>query len=150
MPFTPRVDFILFGGTGDLALRKLLPALYNRACDGDLLDSRILGVARESLTTDSYRARVREACAPFIEPERFRPEVFDAFVQRIDYVRVDANDGAPIGAANLTRDRHRRPTRSECRRSEKQSSDREQRNAHTRRYDQTHTKVPATGQKAGG
>ena len=45
------------GGTGDLAFRKLLPALYLRCRDGQIPpDARIVGAARGSMTTDAYRA----------------------------------------------------------------------------------------------
>ena len=43
-------DFVIFGGTGDLAVRKLLPALYLRDRDGQLTaDTRIIAVARAGL-----------------------------------------------------------------------------------------------------
>ena len=91
---TPRpVDFIFFGGTGDLAMRKLLPALYNRHRDGDLgTHSRIIGLAREELTREQYVKRVEENCSKFVARERFSPELFARFAQCLDYRRVDAKD----------------------------------------------------------
>ena len=51
-------DFVIFGGTGDLAVRKLLPALYLRDWDGQLTaDTRIIAVARD----DEFTARTRRA-----------------------------------------------------------------------------------------
>jgi len=49
------VDLVFFGGTGDLAMRELLPALYNLDRDG-MLDAwtRILGVAREAIDRNAY------------------------------------------------------------------------------------------------
>ena len=55
-------DFTVFGGTGDLALRKLLPALYHRDLEGQLpADTRIIGVSRSELDDDGWRAEVRAA-----------------------------------------------------------------------------------------
>ena len=55
-------DFTVFGGTGDLALRKLLPALYHRDLEGQLpADYRILGVSRSDLDDAGWRAEVRAA-----------------------------------------------------------------------------------------
>jgi len=64
---TPQVDpfdLVIFGGTGDLAMRKLLPALLHRYADGQIQGgSRVIGVAREGLDDEGYRAHVREALA---------------------------------------------------------------------------------------
>ena len=56
-------DLVVFGGTGDLALRKLLPALYHRDADGQLPeDARVIAVSRQALDDDSYRASDRGEC----------------------------------------------------------------------------------------
>ena len=53
-------DLIIFGGTGDLAMRKLLPALYHRDRDGQLTaDSRIIAASRGALSQEEYLASVR-------------------------------------------------------------------------------------------
>ena len=55
-------DLVIFGGTGDLAYRKLLPALYQRFADGQIqAGSRIVGTARDPLSDDDYRQRVADA-----------------------------------------------------------------------------------------
>ena len=55
-------DLIIFGGTGDLAMRKLLPALYHRDRDGQVIgDSRIIAVGRSALSREAYLADVKEA-----------------------------------------------------------------------------------------
>jgi len=54
----PACDFVVFGGTGDLAMRKLLPALYLRDQDGQLPDGfRVIAVSRAGLGTTEYRAK---------------------------------------------------------------------------------------------
>ena len=60
-PLVEPFDLVIFGGTGDLAVRKLLPAMFHRFLDGQLPpSSRIIGVAREALDDDGYRALLRQ------------------------------------------------------------------------------------------
>ena len=48
-------DLVIFGGTGDLAMRKLLPALYHRERDGQITGaSRIIAASRGDLHRDEY------------------------------------------------------------------------------------------------
>ena len=55
-------DCVVFGATGDLTLRKLLPALYYRFRDGQMpADSQIIGAARSDLDDDAYRKRATKA-----------------------------------------------------------------------------------------
>lgn len=50
-------DLVIFGGTGDLAMRKLLPALYHRERDGQITgDSRIIAASRGEHTRDEFLA----------------------------------------------------------------------------------------------
>ncbi len=55
-------DLIIFGGNGDLASRKLLPALFHRFCDGQITnDSRIIGVGREELDQAAFIGNLKQA-----------------------------------------------------------------------------------------
>ncbi len=55
-------DFVIFGGTGDLAERKLLPALYQRQMAGQFQEpTRIIGASRSPLSDDAYRDFARTA-----------------------------------------------------------------------------------------
>ena len=55
-------DLVIFGATGDLAMRKLMPALYHRERDGQITgDSRIIGASRGDLGRDDYLSQVEEA-----------------------------------------------------------------------------------------
>ena len=59
--FIMSFDLILFGGTGDLAWRKIMPALFQAYRHGTLpADGRIIGVAREDLSVEQYRALIIE------------------------------------------------------------------------------------------
>ena len=56
-------DIVIFGGTGDLSRRKLLPALFHRWLDGQIPpNSTIVGSARAELDDAGYRQLAREAC----------------------------------------------------------------------------------------
>ena len=58
----PPFDLVIFGGSGDLALRKLLPALFHRYRDGQIVDgTRIVGIARDARSDEAYREQVRAA-----------------------------------------------------------------------------------------
>ena len=82
-------DLVLFGATGDLALRKVLPALSHRFADGQMpKDARIIGAARSEMDADAFRAMVAAALAE--APNPAPPARRRAFVQRLDYVPLDA------------------------------------------------------------
>ncbi|MBN8947052.1 MAG: glucose-6-phosphate dehydrogenase [Rhodanobacter sp.] len=79
-------DLVIFGGTGDLAARKLLPALFHRFLDGQLPpSSRIVGVAREALDDAGYRAQLREALIAICDARQL-----DEFLQQVFYRPLDA------------------------------------------------------------
>ena len=86
----PAVDLVLFGGTGDLAMRKLLPALFRRFVDSQLSPrGRIIGVARSDIGRLAYVAKAEAACRLHLG-EAFDGTQWLAFAALIDYVRVDA------------------------------------------------------------
>ena len=83
-------DLVVFGGTGDLSLRKLLPALYHRDADGQLPeDARVIAVSRQTLDDAQYRARVTEALGKFIPKAEWREDVGARFLARLHHVRLD-------------------------------------------------------------
>ena len=85
----PVFDLVVFGATGDLSYRKLMPALYWRESDQQMSEgSRIVGVARSPLTTADYLAQVEEACRRHVG-DAFDPAVFARLAQRITYVALD-------------------------------------------------------------
>jgi glucose-6-phosphate 1-dehydrogenase len=86
----PPFDLVLFGGTGDLAMRKLLPALYRRCGDGFVAPgSRIIGVARSAHSREAYLAQAEAACRQYLGAD-YRPERWAQFAPLLNYVRVDA------------------------------------------------------------
>ena len=66
-------DYVVFGGTGDLAERKLLPALYHRQIDGQLSDpTRVIGASRSTLTDEEYRTFARDALKEHLEKDEYQ------------------------------------------------------------------------------
>jgi len=94
---------LLFGATGDLARRMLLPSLYNLDAEGLLPDClRIIATARTAHDDASYRAVAEAALAQTIEPARFTAPRTARFLDRLRYVPLDATstDGfAALGEA---------------------------------------------------
>lgn len=100
-------DLMIFGGTGDLAMRKLLPALYHRDRDGQVIgDSRIIAVGRSALSRDAYLQQVEKSLQANLADGEFDATQWAAFSQRVHYVEADAL--APeqwAGLVELMRDR---------------------------------------------
>ncbi|HVJ54742.1 MAG TPA: glucose-6-phosphate dehydrogenase [Aliidongia sp.] len=83
-------DCVVFGGTGDLALRKLLPALYHRDRDGQLPDeARIIGVSRARRSTEDFIDTVQGGLERHLAPGEFEPGVWQRFAARLRYVPID-------------------------------------------------------------
>jgi len=84
-------DMIVFGGSGDLALRKLLPALYHLEREGQLEgQGRIIGTSRRELSSAEYRTRVADAIGFYVDPDHRDENTISDFLKRLEYVRVDA------------------------------------------------------------
>ncbi len=95
----PAFDMVVFGATGDLAMRKLIPALFYRCRDGQLPDDgRIIGASRGDLSRDEFIAKVREASDRFIPRKFCEQEAWDRFEARLDYLKVDAKNGDDYAA----------------------------------------------------
>jgi glucose-6-phosphate 1-dehydrogenase len=85
------LDIIIFGGTGDLSWRKLLPALYMAHTHGRLDGScRIIGIGRQDWGRAEYVAFVDQSSRPHIEAESLQPKTWALFLERLDYVCLDA------------------------------------------------------------
>ncbi|WP_375685906.1 MULTISPECIES: glucose-6-phosphate dehydrogenase [unclassified Bartonella] len=83
-------DCIVFGGNGDLALRKLLPALYHCQCAGQFSEpTRIIGVSRTSLSCEEYQNFVRISLEKHIHPKDLNSTELNRFLARLTYVSVD-------------------------------------------------------------
>ena len=95
---TPRIipvdlfDLVVFGATGDLAQRKLLPALFHRDLQGQLpAGSRIIGASRRAMSSGDFKALARTAIEAHVAAADCTPENLQRFLARLDYVTVDAS-----------------------------------------------------------
>ncbi len=83
-------DLVLFGGTGDLTWRKLMPALFQAHRHGKLPGGgRILAVARDERSDDEYRAFIKERFGDVEPNKRPSDEEFARFAQMLHYRRMD-------------------------------------------------------------
>ena len=99
-------DLVIFGGTGDLARRKILPGLFRRFCAGQMPpEACVVGAARADMDAKGYRAFVGEAIAEFGGDIANDSDNLDAFLQRMSYVSIDARGEKGWGElAELMRD----------------------------------------------
>ena len=86
---------VIFGASGDLTHRKLIPALYNLYKIGRLSENfSVLGVARSELNDETFREKMREA---LIHNEETTPETLDAFCSHLYYQSVNTSDAQDYG-----------------------------------------------------
>ena len=84
-------DLVVFGGTGDLAYRKLYPALFHRERSNQFSEpTRIIGASRRHLERDAFRASVKDALIKFNAIDDEAGAATNRFLSRLDYVAVDA------------------------------------------------------------
>ena len=85
---------VIFGATGDLTHRKLVPALYNLAADGELPPAvAIVGFARREKSDDEFRREMEEATRKFSR-QAVRDEIWKPFAQSIFYHQSEFQDEA--------------------------------------------------------
>jgi glucose-6-phosphate 1-dehydrogenase len=105
-PTTPRrprrspepAILVIFGATGDLTERKLMPALYRLARDGALPDQlRIVGFARRDWNDDQFRAYHTENTCPHLGDE-FEEEQWGHFARRLYFQQGTFDDAAAFEA----------------------------------------------------
>ena len=88
-PEPERVTLLIFGASGDLTARKLIPALYHLFLEGYLKsDSVILGVARREKSDDEYRNEMAEAVSK-AEKQHYSKEIWDQFSKLLGYHQLD-------------------------------------------------------------
>src|SRR6202171_4320395 len=112
LPRTPDpAAMVIFGASGDLTARKLMPALYNLALNRYLPSGfSVIGVADTAITEDEFRARVEQAVQKFSRSQPIDRAVWQSLAEGISYVRMPFDDQEGYGrlAAELERlDRER-------------------------------------------
>ncbi|MBU2962148.1 glucose-6-phosphate dehydrogenase [Citreicella sp. C3M06] len=90
IPVAP-FDLVIFGGTGDLARRKILPGLFRRYCSGQIPpESRIIGAARSEMDEEGFREEIRAALQEFAGRKAEDAAAVQDFLDHLFYVAVDA------------------------------------------------------------
>src|SRR5688572_12037945 len=93
----PVFDLVIAGASGDLALRKLFPALVQRVSEGVIPEaSRIVGIVRSGEAEESLKART----AFRLREQGLAASNIDGLLKRLTYVRADVSD--PITMADLS------------------------------------------------
>lgn len=85
-------DIVVFGGTGDLALRKLLPALYYLHRDNHLHPAtRVLALARARHEPQAYHQLLQRHVSQYVAQGDFDQQSWNSFAERIDYMSLDVS-----------------------------------------------------------
>ncbi|HEU0001401.1 MAG TPA: glucose-6-phosphate dehydrogenase [Ktedonobacteraceae bacterium] len=84
---------VIFGATGDLTHRKLLPALYNLALEHPLpAGFSVVAFARRPYSTDEYRQQALDSINQYSRQKPVNPQVWENFAAGIHYLQADFND----------------------------------------------------------
>ncbi|SEB77854.1 glucose-6-phosphate 1-dehydrogenase [Nitratireductor aquibiodomus] len=87
-------DLVVFGATGDLSERKLLPALYQRQRAGQFTDpTRIIGSSRTRLSDEEFRTFAEKAIREHVAKDDIETKELKHFLARLSYVPADAKSG---------------------------------------------------------
>ncbi len=92
----PPCTLVILGGSGDLARRKLIPALYNLLLDGVLPDVAVLGVGRKALSDAEFRAAARDGIAAHSR-QALDEAKWGEFERRLFYTTGEVEDGETYG-----------------------------------------------------
>ena len=110
----PDSDYIIFGGTGDLALRKIFPALFWRFCDGQLnAEVRLIALARNSMPLDAFLAKLRPFCEEAFSTYNLDEALWSRFAELITIMPIDiatGEGGTELAAVISERKDDARPT----------------------------------------
>src|SRR4051812_35346475 len=96
VPPLPKADsclLIIFGASGDLTKRKLVPALYDLACAGCMAPGfEVLGVSRTELSDDAFRIQMHDSAVKSRDTRGFTDTCWGSFQSRLHYMAGDIND----------------------------------------------------------
>lgn len=98
------MNIIIFGGTGDLAARKLLPALFRlfkaKKLDGQTHYKKIIGVGSSNLTQKKYQDFVENALKNYLVKKEYNREILKQFIGTVSYITIDFNKQAQFNKLN--------------------------------------------------
>src|SRR5690242_18953157 len=91
----PPCALVIFGASGDLSKRKLLPSLYRLFFERRISSGfAIIGSSRTPLSDDAFREKMKESVSKFLEDAPFDEDVWKSFAQCLFYVAGDMNNPA--------------------------------------------------------
>lgn len=96
-PVLPHGDacvIVIFGATGDLTRRKLMPALCNLNCEGCLTEFQILGVGRQDMTDEQFKDSIKEGMNESSKTQDLKDEEWQRFAPRIHYTKGELGEQA--------------------------------------------------------
>ena len=89
------MNIIIFGGTGDLAARKLLPALFRlykaKKLDGLKKENNIISIGSSQLTQKDYQESIKKSLKDFLASEEYDSKNLDQFLKTVSYLQIDFN-----------------------------------------------------------
>ncbi len=99
------ITLVIFGASGDLTARKLIPSLYNLDRKGRLPDElRIVGVSRTAFTDEAFREKLAPATKEFVKGE-WSAESWTSFADRVHYIAGDAGAAGGLDALKADLDK---------------------------------------------
>lgn len=106
--------FIIFGGTGDLNRRKIIPALYNLFLDSWLPDNfAVIGTGRSKLTDKQFRDSLLEGVNEFSRKGKAKKEEWSPFSSNISYQVADVKDASAYKELGTSIEQHRKDWKKE-------------------------------------
>src|SRR3954447_3477244 len=89
----PPCAIVIFGASGDLSKRKLLPSLYRLFFEGRIsTEFAVIGSSRTPMSDDQFRDRMKESVSKFLEDAPFDEDVWTSFAQSLFYVAGDLSN----------------------------------------------------------
>ncbi len=89
----PPCAIVIFGASGDLSKRKLLPSLYRLFFERRISSSfAVIGSSRTPMSDDQFRDKMKESVSKFLEEAPFDEDVWTSFAQSLFYVAGDLNN----------------------------------------------------------
>jgi glucose-6-phosphate 1-dehydrogenase len=91
LPHADPCVIVIFGASGDLTRRKLMPALFHLMREGCMTSFQILGIGRNELSDDEFRKSMREGASDSEEMGEFTDDEWSRFAERIHYTQGELN-----------------------------------------------------------
>ena len=85
-------NLYLFGGTGDLSNRKLIPAMFRQEALGNIdSNSEIIGIGSRDISVDEYVSMIKNSLEKYFPSFIENDEAWNRFSNRVNYIKVDIN-----------------------------------------------------------